>query len=148
MTLETLTALGRELQDLGAVMVTLTGGEPLLRRDLEEIIELFDERSCLIVGTTGAGLTRQRARALRRSGLFGVGISLDSTNEEEHDRLRGVKGAFRIALDGLRAASEAGLYPYVVTVATRDFLQPDRFWEFMAFAGGFAGAPRMVGSGR
>ncbi|MCX7015831.1 MAG: methyltransferase domain-containing protein [Candidatus Sumerlaeota bacterium] len=132
---ETLKRVATEIQDMGAVMVTLTGGEPLLRNDLESIVGLFDARACQIVGTTGAGLTRKRAEALRRGGLFGVGISLDSPEEAEHDRLRGVKGAFQIALRGLRAAAEAGLYPYVVAVARRDLLERDRFWRFLRFAG-------------
>ncbi len=123
-----------ELQDMRAVMVTLTGGEPLLRTDLEEIAGLFDERSCLIIGTTGAGLTRQRARNLRAIGVFGIGISLDSSDRDEHDRLRGRNGAFDIALDALRTAREEGLYPYVVSVATREFLRPERFMSFMRFA--------------
>ncbi|MCL5098363.1 MAG: radical SAM protein, partial [Candidatus Omnitrophica bacterium] len=50
-----LKALAKELQDRGAVIVTLTGGEPLLREDVEEIVGAFDQRSCLILGTTGAG---------------------------------------------------------------------------------------------
>jgi MoaA/NifB/PqqE/SkfB family radical SAM enzyme/protein-L-isoaspartate O-methyltransferase len=123
-----------ELQALGAVMVTLTGGEPLLRLDLEEIVASFTQRSCLTVGTTGLGLTRHRAQALKQNGLFAMAVSLDSASEEEHDRLRGMNGAFQIALDGLRTASEAGLYPYVVAVATRDFLRPEHFWHFMQFA--------------
>ena len=106
----------------------------MLRDDLEDIAKLFDERSCLIVGTTGAGLTAARARRLRDAGVFGVGISLDSMHEEEHDRLRGKKGAFRIALDALQVARHNNLYPYVVTVATRDLLQPARFMAFLRFA--------------
>jgi MoaA/NifB/PqqE/SkfB family radical SAM enzyme/protein-L-isoaspartate O-methyltransferase len=132
--LETLSRVAGELRDMGAVMVTLTGGEPLLRDDLEEIVGLFDERSCVIVGTTGAGLTTARARRLWDRGVFGVGISVDSANEEEHDRLRGKKGAFRIALNALQVARESGLYPYIVAVATRDLLRPERFMSFMRFA--------------
>ena len=124
-----------ELQDLGAVMVTLTGGEPLLRDDLEEIAGLFDGRTCLIVGTTGAGLTGARAEALKGRGVFGMGISLDSADPAEHDRMRGRKGAFDIACRALQTATDAGLYPYVVAVATREFLQGERFWAFMRFAG-------------
>ena len=55
--LEVIRKLAPELQDRGAAIVTLTGGEPLLRKDLGEICRAFDDRSCLIVGTTGAGLT-------------------------------------------------------------------------------------------
>jgi MoaA/NifB/PqqE/SkfB family radical SAM enzyme/SAM-dependent methyltransferase len=133
--LERLKALATDLQDLGAVIVTLTGGEPLLRRDLEDIVRLFDDRSCVIVGTTGDGLTPQRARDLRAGGAFGVGISLDSTIAEEHDRMRGRPGAFRIAIDALGVARTEGLYPYVVAVATREFLEREPFMRFMEFAG-------------
>ena len=57
----------------------------------------FDDGVCLVVGTTGDGLTPQRARTLRVAGVFATGISLDSANEAEHDRLRHAE---------LRAASE------------------------------------------
>ena len=131
--------LAARLQDLGAAMVTLTGGEPLLRDDLEAIAAAFDDRTCLILGTTGDGLTPDRARALRDSGIFAVGVSLDTTDEATHDRLRGMPGAFRTALDALRMAGDADLYPYVVAVASRELLQPDRFMAFARFAAG-AGA--------
>ena len=134
LTMDTLERVSTELQDLGTVMVTLTGGEPLLRGDLEEIAKLFDERSCVIVGTTGAGLTAERAGKLRDGGVFGVGISLDSTDEGEHDRMRGKSGAYRMALDAMATARRSGLYPYIVSVATREFLRPDHFKSFMRFA--------------
>ncbi len=129
-----LSALAHQLQDLGAVMVTLTGGEPLLREDLPDILRAFDSRSCLILGTTGEGLSAERAQALQKAGLFAVGISLDSDLEAEHDRLRGRPGAFRTALAGLKTARESGLYPYVVSVATREFLDRSRFMPFLRFA--------------
>jgi MoaA/NifB/PqqE/SkfB family radical SAM enzyme/SAM-dependent methyltransferase len=125
--------LAGELQDLGAVMVTFTGGEPLLRRDLEQVAAALDDRSCLILGTTGDALTGARAADLRKAGLFAVGVSLDSAEEAEHDRLRGRRGAFRIAMEALRTARSAGLYPYVVSVGTREFLEPDRFFAFLDF---------------
>ena len=132
--LRVLQNLARELQALGAVMITLTGGEPLLRDDLEEIAQAFDSRSCLVLGTTGAGLTPERARRLREAGFFAVGISLDSDREAEHDRCRGRAGAFRTALRGVEVAREYGLYPYFVSVAVREFLQRPRFLSFLKFA--------------
>ena len=130
----TLQKLGADLQAHGATMVTLTGGEPLLRNDLEAICRAFDNRACLIIGTTGYGFTAQRAQALREAGVFGMGISLDSAEAHEHDRLRGFHGAFDIALNALRLAKDAGLYPYIVSVATREFLRPERFYPFLDFA--------------
>lgn len=132
--LEKLAELTATLRELGTVMVTLTGGEPLLRNDLEQIAQLFDERSCLVLGTTGAGLDTERAQRLRAAGVFAVGISLDSADEQEHDRLRGTKGAYQTALEALQVAREAGFYPYVVSVATREFLAPDNFQRFLLSA--------------
>jgi MoaA/NifB/PqqE/SkfB family radical SAM enzyme/protein-L-isoaspartate O-methyltransferase len=126
--------LAAKLQDQGAIMIDLTGGEPLLRPDLEEICSSFDARSCVIVGTTGNGLTPERAKSLRSSGVFGVGISLDSMDEHEHDRLRGRKGAFQTATQALSVAAGAGLYPYIVSVSTREFIQPAHFYPFMDLA--------------
>lgn len=134
MPLAAVQSLAHDLQDLGAVIVTLTGGEPLLRDDLAEIVRSFDDRSCLILGTTGEGLTPARARDLRQGGLFAVGISLDSDQENEHDRLRGREGAYQTALRALGVAREAGLYPYVVSVATREFLERSRFTAFLRLA--------------
>ena len=131
--LAALKRLAARIQDLGAVIVTLTGGEPLLRKDLAEICRGFDDRSCITVGTTGWQLTKKRARELRDSGVFAVGISLDSADRSEHNGMRGRKDAFDIALKGLETAREAGLYPYVVSVGTRDFLERERFMAFMHF---------------
>jgi MoaA/NifB/PqqE/SkfB family radical SAM enzyme/ubiquinone/menaquinone biosynthesis C-methylase UbiE len=124
----------KELQDLGVVHVTLTGGEPMLRADLEEIAGAFDERTYLGLNTTGDRFTQERAGSLRRAGIFGVGVSLDSTDAAEHDRMRGRPGAFQTALDALGRASQKGFYPYIVAVATHEFLQAERFWAFMRFA--------------
>ena len=135
MQLETIKRVASELQNLGAVVVTLSGGEPLLRQDLEEIVRLFDDGSSLSLNTTGAGLTADRAQALHDAGLFAVGVSIDSQVAEDHDRMRGRKGAFMTALNAIGLAAKSGLYPYVISLATREFLGPSRFRSFMRFAG-------------
>jgi MoaA/NifB/PqqE/SkfB family radical SAM enzyme/ubiquinone/menaquinone biosynthesis C-methylase UbiE len=132
--LSVLVRVVNELQESGAVHVTLTGGEPMLRTDLEEIAAAFDERTYLNLNTTGDQFTAERARSLRSAGIFGVGVSLDSTDAAEHNRMRGRPGAFRTALDTLQRASQNGFYPYIVAVATHKFLQKERFSAFMRFA--------------
>jgi MoaA/NifB/PqqE/SkfB family radical SAM enzyme/ubiquinone/menaquinone biosynthesis C-methylase UbiE len=133
--ISTLERIAGQLKELGVVNVTLTGGEPLLRTDLEKIAAAFDDSVFLTLNTTGDGLTPQRARVLRNAGIFSVGVSIDSTNETEHDRMRGKPGAFRTAVEAIHMAAEHGLYPYVIAVATHDFLQADHFSTFMRFVG-------------
>lgn len=127
--------IARQLSGYGPVMVNLSGGEPLLRKDLEDIVALFDDSSCLMLNTTGSGLTGRRARALRQAGLFGAGISLDSIDPGQHDRMRGIKGAFKTSLRAIETARENGLYPYIVTVATHELLQSGGLMKFIEFAG-------------
>ncbi len=123
-----------ELQKMSAVRVTLSGGEPLLRNDLEEIAGCFDDSTYLNLNTTGYGLTSERACALQNSGVFAVGVSIDSTDPDLHDRMRGRKGAFDTAIQALILVSKNGLYPYIVSVATQDFLKPNNFKKFIRFA--------------
>ncbi|MGA1824338.1 MAG: radical SAM protein [bacterium] len=123
-----------DLQNMGAIMVTLSGGEPLIREDLEEIADFFDKRTCLNLNTTGFSLTHDRALKLKENNIFGIGVSLDSIKPEEHEILRGMKGAFDTAIQCLHIGSECGLYPYVISIATKDFLNKDRFDKFIRFS--------------
>lgn len=91
-------------------MLVLTGGEPLLRRDLDDIVEHAAGHGLMpVIGSNGILLGTERAARLRRAGAAGVGISLDSSTPEFHDRLRGQAGAWQGAMNGMRAARAAGL---------------------------------------
>lgn len=125
----------RQLQERHVVHVTLTGGEPLLRSDLEKVASAFGDDTYLTLNTTGAGLTQERAKTLKQSGLFALGVSLDSAEPAEHDRMRGREGAFTTAVNALDMARQAGLYPYIIAVGTHEFLEPGRFEAFLQFAG-------------
>ncbi|SHN59028.1 radical SAM/SPASM domain-containing protein [Desulfitobacterium chlororespirans] len=113
----------QKLQDLGVGIIGFTGGEPLLRDDLEEIIAAVDrQKSMVLVFSTGFNLTLERAAALKSAGLFGIALSLDSVRKEKHDELRGYPGAYDHALNGIRNAREAGLYTMSQTVGTRELM--------------------------
>lgn len=91
-------------------MLVLTGGEPLLRPDLEVLVGAASRGGLLpVVGTNGCLLDDARAGALAAAGAAGVGISVDSADPAFHDRLRGRQGAWQAALEGVRAARRAGL---------------------------------------
>jgi len=83
-------------------MVVLTGGEPLVRRDLEEIVVHGTQLGlAIVVGTNGMMLTSRRVASLKQAGLLGVGISLDSLDADKHDSFRGQAGAWRKTMAGI-----------------------------------------------
>jgi len=143
MPLEVFRRVARELLELGAARVVLTGGEPLLRDDIEEICRCFDDRCSLALSTTGLGLTLSNARGLKKAGVFSLGVSLDSDDPAEHDRLRGRKGMFDEAVKALEIAREAELFPYVRTMAKPDLIPRERFMRLLEVAGR-AGALEVV----
>ncbi len=63
--------VAKDVQDMNAPTISFTGGEPLMRRDLERIIEAIDSRSVTYLLTTGCGLDEKRAASLKKSGLYG-----------------------------------------------------------------------------
>lgn len=124
-----------DLQDMGLSMVGFTGGEPLLRDDLEEIVASVDDRSSTVLFTSGDGLTAERAQRLKEAGLFGVAVSLDHHSEEVHDRRRGVGGAFQTALTAIRDCRALGFYTMIRLVATRDVIEGDAIDRYLELAG-------------
>jgi len=106
---------------LGVSCVTFTGGEPLLRPDLEEFVALVpaDKANCLVF-TNGLALDERRARRLKEAGAFGLQFSLDSPDPAEHDRLRSRRGTFRSVQEGVRCALRAGLTVGLSTYATNE----------------------------
>jgi len=101
-------AIGEAL-DMGSYLITFDGGEPMLRKDLPDLVSSVDERAIATAFTSGYHLTPELARQLKRSGLYAVRVSIDSPNEEEHDRVRGRIGAFADAISGAKNALDAGL---------------------------------------
>lgn len=91
-------------------MVVLTGGEPLARRDIEQIVQHGTAKQlAMVLGTNGALLTRQRTRALKDAGLMGAGISVDSLNPKFHDHFRGQAGSWQKTMNGIENCRQAGL---------------------------------------
>ncbi len=96
-----------ELKELGISWITLSGGEPLLRKDLPDIVRRcstlkFDEIAIL---TNGLLLTKHLAEQLLESGVTTIGVSLDGL-KEINDSIRGVKGSYEKAVSALTILSE------------------------------------------
>ncbi|MGL4991622.1 MAG: radical SAM/SPASM domain-containing protein [Sarcina sp.] len=121
------------LQNLGVGIIGFTGGEPLLRKDLEEIISFVDKRSITYLFSNGFGLSIERAKALKKAGLFGVGISIDSITEEIHDKKRGYQGAYKIAIEAIKNCKKVGLYTMAQIVCTREMLNSGEIYDLNKF---------------
>lgn len=91
-------------------LVVLTGGEPLLREDLETLIRHGSALGLpMVVGTNGTLLSEHRVRSLKRAGALGWGISLDSLDPEHHDRFRGQAGAWAKTMAGIEHCRRHGV---------------------------------------
>jgi cyclic pyranopterin phosphate synthase len=106
-----LTALAA--QHLGVSKVRLTGGEPLLRRELPLLVRLLANIDAVtdLTLTSNGYLLAEHAQALSDAGLRRVTVSLDALDAETFTRMNGVDGDVRRVLDGIEAAERAGLRP-------------------------------------
>lgn len=108
-----------DVQGMGTSVLGITGGEPLLRKDLEDIISSIDQRSMPLLFTTGYKLTRERARRLKEAGLEIPVISLDHYRADVHDAGRRKKGMYDYALEAIRMFQDEGFYVAVSFVPDR-----------------------------
>lgn len=129
---EALRVLGEIAEVNRETLLILTGGEPLVRPDLDLLVSRAAVLGMMVVlGTNGTLLTFDRARALAGRGLAGVGISLDSLVSLRHDAFRGVKGAWQGAVQGIASARRAGLEVQLQITLTRDnFAELPRMIDF------------------
>ena len=134
---DTIKKVIRDLKEMGVVWLGFTGGEPLLNKDIVEITESITEHCAVKLFTTGCTLTKNLASDLKSAGLFSVCISLDHYLEEEHDRRRRYKGAFREALKAIAIFKEiGGIHIGVSAVFSRDMIKNDRVEEYLDFLTG------------
>jgi cyclic pyranopterin phosphate synthase len=118
---EEITRLAGLFAEHGVSKVRLTGGEPLLRRNLERLVEMLaaiDGISDLALTTNGTALAA-RARSLKEAGLTRVTVSLDALDDETFGAMNDVRFPVARILDGIDAAAQAGLSPVKVNMVVR-----------------------------
>ena len=126
------TRVFREARALGVVQLALTGGEPMVRRDLDELVSAAREAglySTLV--TAGTTLTHERAARLKEMGLDHVQVSIQSPDPAENDRIAGVR-SFEKKIAAARAARELGFPLTINCVLHRQNL--DRIEEILVLA--------------
>ncbi len=117
LTLGELEKILKETRELGGERFDITGGEPLLREDIEEIIEIGKSlRYKIELVTNGYLLTKEKLIRFKELGLDGVAVSLDGSNIEVYNRIRRRdKETFERVLENIREAKRAGFYTKVNT---------------------------------
>ena len=117
-------ALIDQSQNLGVSLIAFTGGEPLLRDDIYELISYVDKRKALtLLFTNGLLLTEENVDKLVDAGLYSLFISIDSAIPNEHDQLRGKDGLFKSAIKGIKRMKDRGGFVGISSYATRSSTQ-------------------------
>ena len=123
----------RAFAELGVARIRLTGGEPLVRKNLPELAHKLaalpgvDDLSL----STNAVLLDRHAQALRDAGVSRINVSLDTLKPERFKQITG--GELQPVLDGLKAASEAGLSPVKINMVAMRGINDDEFEDMVEF---------------
>jgi GTP 3',8-cyclase len=122
---EEITRLARLFVAHGVEKIRLTGGEPLLRKDIEKLVAMLSElrtpsgQPLDLALTTNGSLLARKAQALRDAGLRRVNVSLDALDDATFRRMNNVDFSVRDVLDGIEAAQRAGLGPIKVNMVVK-----------------------------
>jgi cyclic pyranopterin phosphate synthase len=122
LTFEEIARLSQLFAQLGVEKIRLTGGEPLLRRDLEALVEMLANVKGirdLTLTTNGSLLTPEKAQALKDAGLHRVSISLDSLDDAVFRAMNDVNFPVHRVLDAIDAAAAAGLWPIKIDMVVK-----------------------------
>ena len=110
-----------EIARAGFKIMIFSGGEPLMRPDIFELVSYAVSKGLRAVfGTNGMLITREVAQKLKECGASAMGISLDSLNEEKHNCFRGHPEAFKRTIEGMKNCREVGL-PFQIHTTIMDW---------------------------
>ena len=126
--------LARQADDLGLARFVITGGEPLVFKDLDEVVAAIDPKRFYInCDTNGWLFDEAKARHLKSIGVDRIQLSIDSLDAEAHDSFRNRKGSHARAMAAVDHAVNAGLGIFIQTVVTRERLYSEEFIEFVKY---------------
>jgi cyclic pyranopterin phosphate synthase len=141
LTFEEIERLARIFKDHGIEKIRLTGGEPLLRRNLERLIAMLARLDLDLALTTNGTLLARKARALKDAGLKRITVSLDAIDDATFRRMNDVDFPVASVLAGLDAAEAAGLAPIKVNMVVKKGVNDH---EILPMARHFRGTGRIV----
>lgn len=136
-TIDDIKELSRQADEMGLAQIVITGGEPLIFSDFDEIIKAIDPQKFWIVSdTNGWFLDAERAKHLKSIGVDKIQLSLDSLSAAEHDKFRRKPGSHKRAMEAIDAALDAGLNIIIQTVVTKQRVRSKEFIDFLKFFNG------------
>ena len=146
LTIGEIVRVARAFTRLGVRKLRLTGGEPLLRTDLPELIAELAEIDDVedIALTTNGVLLAQQAATLAAAGLDRVTVSVDSLDEQVFANMSGGRGGLARVLDGIDAACEAGLHPIKVNTVVQRGVNDDGVLDLLAHFRGMGVIVRLI----
>ncbi len=111
----------QEIARAGFKIMIFSGGEPLMRDDIVELVSYAKNLGLRpVFGTNGTLITKDLAQSLKDAGAMGMGISLDSMDPAKHDKLRKYEGAWEEAVQGMKNCKEVGL-PFQIHTTVMDW---------------------------
>ena len=116
---EEIARLARVFVDLGVQKIRLTGGEPLVRRDLPRLVGMLAALNVELTLTTNGSLLAKQASALKDAGLDRVTVSLDSLDDATFRAMNDANFAVARVLEGIEAAADAGLGPIKINMVVK-----------------------------
>jgi MoaA/NifB/PqqE/SkfB family radical SAM enzyme len=115
-----------QIAEFGSPILVFTGGDPMMRRDLEQLIRYASQEKGLRTSLTPSStalVTKKRLKSVMDAGIRRIALSLDGPNAEIHDSFRGFSGSFQRTMEILRDAQDVGLSVQVNTTVTKINLQ-------------------------
>jgi MoaA/NifB/PqqE/SkfB family radical SAM enzyme len=129
--------LSRQADEMGLAHIVITGGEPLVFPDFDDLVKAIDPQKFYITSdTNGWLLDDKRAKHLKNIGLDKIQLSLDSLSAAGHDEFRHKTGSHEKALKAIDAALNAGLNIIIQTVVPKQRVRSTEFIEFLEFLNG------------
>jgi MoaA/NifB/PqqE/SkfB family radical SAM enzyme len=102
----------KKINEIGPLIISLGGGEPLLHKDIIPIIKILSKNNYPVMISNGWYITKDNAKELFDAGLYEVSVSIDYIDPKKHDRQRGKEGAFSKAVEALKILKDSRTKPF------------------------------------
>jgi len=133
LSLKSLKNLISELSKVGVLGINLSGGEPFLRKDIFDIIQLIEKTGIRVTMSTNATLISEEiAKKMKEKGIDYCQVSMDSYKKDKHDAIRGCSGSFSKMILGVKNLKQAGIKVKAVTVLSNQ--TPTEYEKTIDFA--------------